>query len=214
MIFNAELNGVKFKKEIPTDWDQVTFRQFLKLQDNKDLTALSVFTGLDPETLKKAKIKNFDDVIRALSFTNYPPDLLKLPKSILGHPVRQDLGFEPFGRYTDIKDIIEKEQPNGNIINHYPLMASIYTMGGEYKFYEAQNNAEQFQEAPCTEVLALGNFLLMRLIGLKNTNRKTSQNRPTLLKKLRLVFLLWRARLAFTLRYYIWKKRHLSTGKN
>lgn len=214
MIFNAELNGVKLKKEIPTDWDQVTFRQFLKLQDNKDLTALSVFTGLDPETLKKAKIKNFDDVIRALSFTNYPPDLLKLPKSILGHPVRQDLGFEPFGRYTDIKDIIEKEQPNGNIINHYPLMASIYTMGGEYKFHEAQNNAEQFQEAPCTEVLALGNFLLMRLIGLKNTNRKTSQNRPTLLKKLRLVFLLWRARLAFTLRYYIWKKRHLSTGKN
>lgn len=214
MIFNAELNGVKFKKEIPTDWDQVTFRQFLKLQDNKDLTALSVFTGLDPETLKKAKIKNFDDVIRALSFTSYPPDLLKLPKSILGHPVRQDLGFEPFGRYTDIKDIIEKEQPNRNIINQYPLMASIYTMGGEYKFHEAQNNAEQFQEAPCTEVLALGNFLLMRLIGLKNTNRKTSQNRPTLLKKLRLVFLLWRARLAFTLRYYIWKKRHLSTGKN
>lgn len=214
MIFNAELNGVKFKKEMPTGWEQVTFRQFLKLKDNKDLTALSVFTGLDPETLKKANIKNFDDVIRALSFTNYPPDLLKLPKSILGYPVRQDLGFEPFGRYTDIKDIVTKEQSEGELINQYPLMACIYTMPGEYKFQEAEKNAEQFQEAPCTEVLALGNFLLMRLIGLKNTTGTTSQNQPTLLRKLKLVFLLWRARLAFTLRYYIWKKRHLSTGKN
>lgn len=214
MIFNAELNGVKFKKEIPTDWDQVKFKDFLKLKDSKELTALSVFTGIEPETLKKAKIKNFDDVIRALSFTGFQPDLFKLPKTILGHPIRQDLGFEPFGRYTDIKDIITKEQPETDLLKQYPLIAAIYTYQGIYDAQEAEKNAEQFLEAPCTEVLALGNFLLMRLIGLKNSTAKTSLSRITLLKKLKLAFLLWRSRLAFTLRYYIWKKKHLSPGKN
>lgn len=214
MIFNAELNGVKFTKEIPTGWEGVTFRQFLQLKDNKDLTALSVFTGIDKETLKKAKIKNFDDVIRALAFTGFQPDLFKLPKSISGHPVRQDLGFEPFGRYTDIKDIIEKGLPEEELLKQYPLFAAIYTFPGEYKSHEAEKNAELFYDSPCTEVLALGNFLLMRLIGLKNTTGKTSPNRLTLLRKIKLVFLLWRARLAFTLRYSIWKRRHLSTAKS
>lgn len=214
MIFNAELNGVKFTKDIPTDWSGVTFRQFLQLKDNKDLTALSVFTGLDRDTLKKAKVKNFDDVIRALSFTGFQPDLFKLPKSILNYPVRQDLGFEPFGRYTDIKDIIDKGVEGEELLKQYPLFCAIYTHQGEYSYQEAEKNVEQFYLAPCTEVLALGNFLLMRLAGLRKGTAKTSPYLPTPLKKLRLALLLWRSRLAFTLRYYIWKRKHLSTGKN
>lgn len=214
MKFNAELNGVKFQKEIPTSWDGVTFRQFQQLKDTKDLTALSVFTGLDTETLRKAKVKNFDDVIRALSFTGFPPDLFKLPKSILKFGVRQDLGFEPFGRYSDIKDIVDKGIEGDELLKQYPLFCAIYTHLGEYSYQEAEKNVELFYEAPCTEVLALGNFLLMRLVGLKKGTVKTSQYLPTPLKKLRLAFLLWRARLAFTLRYYIWKKKHLSIEKS
>src|SRR5688572_2991901 len=167
MIFNAELNGIKFTKDIPTDWSGVTFRQFQQLKDTKDLTALSVFTGLDTETLRKAKVKNFDDVIRALSFTGFPPDLFKLPKSILHFPVRQDLGFEPFGRYTDIKDIVDKGVDGDELMKQYPLFCAIYTFEGEYNYQDAEKNVDLFYEAPCTEVLALGNFLLMRLVGLK-----------------------------------------------
>jgi hypothetical protein len=208
MIFEATLNNVKVTRDIPTDWPQVKYSSFLKLQDRKELSALSTFTGFEPEVLKQATVKNLDQVIRALSFVKTNPDLFKLPKKILGYEVRQDLGFEPFGRYTDIKELVEKEQSEVELLKQYPLLCATYCMPGVYDFKEAEKLATQFEEAPCTEVLALGNFLLLRLIGLKNSTEKTSLLTRILPKKVRLAFQLWRARLGFQLRYFIFNRFH------
>lgn len=211
MIFEATLNNVKVTRDIPTDWPQVKYSIFLKLQDRKELSTLSIFTGFEPEILKQATVKNLDQVIRALSFVKTNPDLFKLPKKILGYEVRQDLGFEPFGRYTDIKELVEKEQSEVELLKQYPLLCATYCMPGVYDFKEAEKLAAQFEEAPCTEVLALGNFLLLRLIGLKSSTEKTSLLTRILPKKVRLAFQLWRARLGFQLRYFIFNLFHRIT---
>lgn len=215
MLFKIELNGIKLERDIPTDWDQVTFKTFRQLTDRKELSVLSVFTGIDPETLKKAKITNIDKLIKALSFVKTNPSFFKLPKKILDFEIRPDLGFEPFGRYTDLKEIVETnvDKPD-ELLKQYPLMAAIYCQQGEYDFKQAEQSAELFYNAPCTEVLALGNFLLMRLGALRNSTAKTSLLARIVPKRWRLGFLLLRSRLAFTVRYYILKKRlHLTEMK-
>ncbi len=214
MIFELTLNKVKVKRDIPTDWDQVKFKDLLKLQNAKELTALSVFTGVYEETLKKAKIQNMDALINALSFIRKEVPLFKLPKKILDYEIRPDLGFEPFGRYTDIKDEIDKGKTGLELLEQYPLICAIYTHQGEYNFKEAEKNLEQFLNAPCTEVLALGNFLLMKLLGLSKPTEKVFPLLRILPKRLRLVLKLWRSRLAFQLRYFFWRKKALTPLKN
>jgi len=206
MIFDITLNGVKVSKEIPTKWEEVKFKDFLQLQDNKEITAVSIFTGIDVETLKKANIKNLDALLKSLSFLQKPPELFNVPKFIMGYEVKQDLGFEAFGMYTDLKDELDKGFEGIELIKQYPLFCAIYCTR-PYDFKLAESKVDEFNNAPCTEVLALGNFLLMKLVGLRITTAKTSQKPLTPLKKLRLVLRSWLARLAFQVRYFIWKRK-------
>jgi len=213
MIFKIELNGVKIERDIPTSWEEVKFKDFLKL-DGRPKKALSIFTGVDEDTIGKAHIKNMDALIHSLSFITKEVPLFKLPKKILTYEVRQDLGFEPFGRYTDLKDEIDKGKTGIELLEQYPLFCAIYCLQGEYEFKKAEANTEQFLNAPCTEVLALGNFLLMKLLGLNKPTETTFLLLRILPKKWRLALKLWRSRLAFQLRYFIWKRKALTPLKN
>ncbi len=206
MIFDITLNGVKVQKQIPTKWEEVKFKDFIALQDNKEITAVSIFTGIDVETLKKANIKNLDDLLACLLFLKKQPDLFNVPKSILGYQLNPDLGFEAFGMYSDLKDELDKGDEGIDLIKKYPLFCAIYCTK-PYDFKVAESKVEEFNEAPCTEVLALGNFLLMRLVGLKITTEKTSQKHLTLLKRLKLALIGFRARLAFRVRFFILKRK-------
>ena len=207
MIFEITLNGVKVTKDIPTKWEDVKFKDFLLLSDNKELNALSIFTSIDAETLKKSSITNLNALLNALAFLKTEVPLFKYPKSILGYPVRQDLGFDTFGQYSDLKDELDKGHMGMDLIKQYPLMCAIYTAKQPYDFKEAEKNVDEFMNAPCVEVLAVGNFLLMKLLAL---NRSTAQNSPSLLTRLKnwkLVLRGWLSRLAFTVRYYILKRK-------
>jgi len=206
MIFDITLNGVKVQKKIPTKWEEVKFKDFLQLQDNKEITAVSIFTGIDIETLRKANIKNLDALLACLTFLKKQPDLFNIPKSILGHEINQDLGFEAFGMYSDLKDELDKGLEGLELIKQYPLFCAIYCTK-PYDFKVAESKVEEFNEAPCTEVLALGNFLLMRLVGLKINTERTSQKQLTALRRLRLALKGFRARLAFRVRFFILKRR-------
>lgn len=207
MIFEITLNGVKVCKDIPTGWEQVSFKDFLALGDNKELTALTVFTGIDADTLKKSSITNLNSLLNALAFLKTEVPLFKYPKKILDFDVRQDLGFETFGQYSDIKDELDKGKMGMELIQQYPLMCAIYTAKQPYDFKEAEKNAELFMNAPCVEVLAVGNFLLMKLVGLSRSTDPNYPNHLTPLRKLKLVLRGWLSRLAFTVRYYILKKK-------
>ena len=80
-----KLNGVKIEKNLPVCWEEVTFGQLLAYQAVKDAAdVLSIFTGIDAETLRGAKIANLPTLLACLSFLKNQPVDYVLPKEILG----------------------------------------------------------------------------------------------------------------------------------
>lgn len=212
MIFEFELNGVSVSKNIPIRWEEVTFRQFLEITDNREITALSVFTGIPIKELQVAQIYNLNELIKLISFVKKPAEYFKYPETILGYPVKQDLSFVSFGQYQDIKTEVEKPMDGMERLKRFPYLCAVYTTN-PYDSEVAESRVEEFFNAPCTEVLALGNFLIVKLIALNNTISKTSQKPLTRLKKLKLALIAWRAHLAFRVRFFIFNRFHRITPK-
>jgi hypothetical protein len=212
MKFDITLNGVKLQKEIPTGWEQVSFKQMLELIGANELKALSIFTGIEPEILKKANITGLEKLITTLSFITAKEVPSRIPKEICGYPVPLDLGFEAFGQYVDIKteidriELLEKDKEK-EYMKAYPLFCAIYSCK-PYDTKVAESRIEAFNNAPCTEVLALGNFILLRLIALRLTTALNSQRKgATRMKRFLLALNGWRINMAFTVRYYFLKRK-------
>lgn len=209
MKVTIELNRVKVTKEIPTSWDQVNFGQFIDLSEaGKDIAKiLSVFTGIEAETIRKAKIHNLDVILKVLSFIEKETINNKVPAEILGHKMPQNLQFESIGQYEDLKLEAAKIKDNSKeSLMAYTKFCAIYATN-PYDYKEAEKLAPEFLKAPCSEVVAIGNFTLLKLIESSDiTLSKALQSRlhP---KKWKLVLIALLARLAFTVRYFLWKRR-------
>jgi len=215
MKVTIKLNGVKVEKEIPTGWDQVTFSQFLKLAKcENEAQKISLFTGIDEELLQKAKINNLSSIISCLSFLNTPLTLNNIPKTILGYKMPKNIEIEEVGKYEDLKLESAKIKPDDiESVEVYAMFCAIYACD-PYDFKKAEGLKEYFMQAPCEEVMAIGNFTLMKLIGLSSPGLSDSLKPPSPLKNLKLVMSVWLNRLAFTVRYYSWKRKLHLTGKN
>jgi hypothetical protein len=214
MKITIHINGKKEIAELPTSWEQVSFGKFCDLDDcgNDKVKILSLFTGIDYQTLLDAKIEAFDDIIvNRLSFLSEKPQNT-IPDKILGYDLPKRLEFQKTKQYIDLqnyikesRDLSPKEQ-----LKRYTLYCAVYacvSAYGDYKWEWAENLAPEFFNAPCTEVMGIGNFTLLRLIASKNTTEKTSLHRPTLTQRFKLVLKLWRIRLALASPWSIWKKK-------
>jgi len=215
MKINAILNGVKVEKEIPTGWDQVTFGQALKLMKcQTDTQVLSVFTEIDEETLKKATIKNLYKVINAIGFTKIPPSVDKIPDQIRSYEMPKNIEIDEIGRYEDLKLEAAKIQKDDiDSIQAYAMFCAIYATT-PYDYKQAERLKDYFMQAPCEEVMAIGNFTVMKLIELNSPGLLDSPRLPSLLRNWKLAISAWLTRLAFTVRYYSWKRKLRLTEKN
>jgi hypothetical protein len=209
MKFNIELNGVKVSKEIPETWHHVSFRKFLETAKHKgDLNGIiSTFTDIPLDTLKQARIKNFDVLLSCLAFMQKPVDQL-MPSTICGLPVPKSLEDEAAARYGDLQEITKQFIKDDDIANlqHYPLIVATYVTPSPYDCKEAETLAEQIWEAPCGEVLAIGNFTLLRLLASRSGMLNSSHLEGTLKNRLRRATINWLTRLAFSIRYGTWKR--------
>lgn len=205
MKITLELNGVKLEKDIPTMWKEVSFKQFLSLLKCEDdiVKIVSLFTEIDEETLKKAKIYNLEIIINLLSFLKTEMDLT-VPETCLGYKIPKNLEFESIGQYQDLK--LEASTMKDNDVEKYALFCAIYCTN-PYDFKEAEKKKDEFLNAPCGEVVAIGNFTLLKLVELSNGIRVKSPLRSTPKKKFWRALIAFQKSLAFTLRYYIWKKK-------
>jgi hypothetical protein len=214
MKVTITLNGVKETIEIPTSWGQVKFGEFMKVTKagGDFVEVLAVFTKTDAETLRKALIVNLDLVIAAFGFMKSPIQPVFNHK-ILGYDVPKDLGFETVGQFADAKKAIEGTKD----CESYPLICAIYackSKHGVYDWEKAEAMKDEFMNAPAVEVLAIGNFTLMKLAALIQSTGIPSQKANTRLKKYRLVLKGWLMRMAFMVRFYIWKKKQALKGLN
>ena len=202
------LNGVKVTKDIPTTWHGVTFRNLIGLINAGEDAAkiISVFTEIDPETIKKASIKNFDVLVSLLAFRNKEMDLV-IPNFILGHNVPRFLEDEAAARYADLQDIIAKfkEGDNINNLSLYPLIVATYVTRSPYDFKNAEALTERLWNAPCMEVMAIGNFTLLKFRASKDGMLNSYHREDTPLNRLRQAMINYIRRLAFSIRCGIWR---------
>lgn len=215
MKITITLNGVKVEKELPTGWGGVTFEQFIQLAKCQTVTdKLSVFTSIDTETLSKAKINNLYQIISLLSFTETKPEVSKLPESIVGYKMPANLELEEVGRFEDMKlEAAKINQDDLETVSVYAMFCAIYATD-PYDYKEAVKLKDVFMKAPCEEVVAIGNFTLLKLIGLSNHGLLAHPNQTSLLRKLKLAMSGWLSRLAFTVRYYSWRRKLRSIEKS
>lgn len=213
-------NGKPQAINLPTSWDQVTFRQFLKLDEcgNDIVKVIALLTGIEYDTLLKAKIVDMDQVIAMLGFLNRPAQPF-IPTSICGYPVPKDLAFEEVQMFVDLKTYIAetKEKTGLEQLAQYPVYCAVYACShryGKYDFQLAENLSEVFFDAPCTEVLGIGNFTLARLIGL-NLNIAVNSRKPlTRMQRFKLVLISWRKISVHMQRWFTWKKKLADQTKN
>lgn len=201
-------NDTIVNADIPTSWGQVTFEQYLKLLEAKDdiIKILSVFLGLDEDMVRKAQIKNIAAVTACLHFVTKPITYLT-PSKILNYRIAPNLDTESIAQYADLQTICAGFIENDLKHNYslFPLIVATYAVN-PYDFREAEKIKDEFLKAPCTEVLAVGNFTLVRLHALNIGIVPTSPQAATLLNRLKLALRDWLLNLASTLRYYIWKR--------
>jgi hypothetical protein len=211
MEITIKLKDKVYKRNIPTRWEEVTFRQFLLLEDcGEDFIKLfSMFTGVDEDTIRKATIAKLDSIIEMLGFlrTKMPANI---PKTILGYSVPKDLGFETIGQFSDLNNDLKesKELTNRQRLERYTLYCAMYACKekyGEYDWKKAEEMKDEFLEAPAVEVLAIGNFTLLKLIALRSNTKSSYRKRHIRKKRLKLAFLAWQMHLGFLVRSCISK---------
>lgn len=195
-------NNQKQEKQIPVSWDGVTFDQFLKLGEcgSDKIKVLSLFTGIDYETLKKSKVVGLDSVLAALSFLEKAPEP-RIPKTILGYPVPDNLEFEQVQQYLDIKNYLEesKAKTPQQQLEQYTLYCAVYAVPhwkqGQYSWEHTEKLAPLFLNAPCTEVMGIGNFTLAKLIGLKHDIKINYHPQGSVMQRFRLAIKGYRLRM-------------------
>jgi hypothetical protein len=210
MKITISLNGVKVERQIPISYQEITFSTFLKLDGSDPTKSLSIFTDIPEEILRRAKIENLSSIIQILSFLK---DEIKysLPIEIMGHKIPKDLEMETIAQYEDIKNIFAKFKDNETIenIKQYPLIAATYCVdySQDDAWKKAEELAPQLFELPCVEVLAIGNFTLVKLTALRLNTRSHFLQEVTRLRKFKPVMIVLIKRLAFTIRYYFLKRK-------
>ena len=201
-------NEQRVKVEIPDSWDKVPFEKYLKIVEagENPVKWISIFTNLDEEMVKNAKLKNLSAVMAALNFMKKPP-VYFTPSTILGYTVVSNLETESIAQYSDLQDICKNFKENETVHNlsYFPLIVATYAVS-PYDFKEAEKIKDQFLYAPCTEVLAIGNFTLVRLHALNSGILPTSPQADTRLNRLKQALADWLKSLDSSIRFYTWKR--------
>lgn len=212
MKIQIELNGVKVEKDFPTSWNDVTFKQFLKLLECGDDTTkiVSLFTDIDEDTLRLTKIYNLELIISLLSFLKTDVTM-SIPEQCMGYKIPKNLEFETIGQFEDLK--AEAVQIAGtNKFEKYALFCGIYA-SNPYDYRDAERLSEVFLNAPCGEVLGIGNFTLRKLAGLISGSKAKFPKVNIHKKNFLQVLTAYLKSLVFIVPFYIWKRKPLSTER-
>lgn len=222
--FNVRL-GQKVKEVlIPTRWEEVTFRQLLAINEANDdwLKIFGLFLDEPAEAIGNARVENgaLDELLVCLSFLTSTEIPKAMPTKILGYDLPKDLGFETIGQYQYIREDVADSANMTPIeqMRRYALYCAVYaqpqTNDGQFDFEKAEAMAEKFMDAPAMEVLAVGSFTVVKLIGLSKPISDVSRRPLTLMRRLRLAFQSWLIFTVSTVRLWLWRRRLASLRRN
>ncbi len=176
--------------QMPSSWLDLTYGHYLGILENKGgiLELISLFTGIDIDTLKKAEIEGLESIIETLSFLKETPEFpastprigkYELPLNSKGE---YNIQFESLGQFEDMRAVMSKV-PNNNALEYTKALGryvSIYLQKIRDCKYDPDKALFMFDsevfDMPAHEVIAAGSFFLLRLLSLLNGTQKASLN--------------------------------------
>jgi hypothetical protein len=221
MKFNIKLNGVTVEKEIPNAYHLLPWSKLLKIYEvskepvkEQEAAIISILTDVPRETIQMAHIKNYDVLMSCLAFLQNEMPFM-MPTTILDMPVPKNIEDEAAARYGDIQEIIGRFKEGDKLGNlaYYPEIVSRYVSPSPYDWRQADEIAKQLQDAPCSEVMAIGNFTLTRYHASRSGTLKIYPQEDTRLSRWRQVILIWLKSLDSSIRFALWKRSLPSSAR-
>lgn len=192
-MITFKINGTRFK--IPTNWGDVTYKNYIALLDCKNLTDyISLFTGIEKDILLKAELRNVEVIAQSLSFLNVPPKFESGPTKLVGpYVLPVDVTTETLGQFEDLRGLLAKA-PNPDTIEGAKQMSDLYLeacaiycqklIHGSYDYTKVPEVKEQLKNYSCIEVVQTGAFFLFKPLNSSTPIQKRSRNIRQRLKKL------------------------------
>lgn len=169
------------KIQLPTCWEDVTFRQYLdyaELGETELINVVALFTGISQQVWEASKeIEGFYYISESLKFLEKEPNFENLSNP--GHVVIDGKKYniptklESYSvkQFEDMRGLIRMETKGEDRVplKAYPKIAAIYFCTLLFKKYSMKNieKAEAvLMDLPVYEVVGIVNFFLKNLTGL------------------------------------------------
>lgn len=178
IIGTPTLNGKPIT--LTDSWDKLTFKQYLRvLKMKKDdlIETISIITGIEYETLKKAKIGGLPKLMYVARFLNEEPNFHVEPKKIGKYklPINAngifDIQLESLAQFEDMRQVMQK---NDGLYAHteaYATYCALYLQkirDGEYDSDKAFKMIPELMDYPASEIISAGGFFFVNLQRLLN----------------------------------------------
>lgn len=169
-MIKAKVNGKSV--DIPTSWNDITYRQFIDLFDSKDVyERIGIILKLSPEVARKAKYQGLETIIKTLSFIGQEAQLDENPTKCGGYDFPKDITLESLEQFEVMRNVIketaDKKSPKAHI-ESLGVYAAIYCQGmtETFNYDKAKAMVKEFDDYPCLEVMSVGNFFMVKVIAL------------------------------------------------
>lgn len=189
-MIQFKLNGKKL--QVASSWYDLTFDQYIRVFDIKDdsADAISICTGIDADTIRKAKIEGLESVIKAVSFLTKKVKFKGVVDKCGPYTLPKDFNiqYESLGQFEDMRQIMKTVnfKDAKDIALSYQKYVAIYLQSvrdGAYDPVKAIEMRDEVGNMPAHQVIILGSFFLLKLTSLSTGITATSQSTPQSQKK-------------------------------
>lgn len=152
--------------EIPTEWGEVTFGQYLKLKDaDTDAKMLSAITGIDLKTCEQIDEDYLNAILFPVAELGDVPEVVE--PLICGKPVPTNIGRLEYARKVNCDNIARKHEDEEMI----GKMVAIYLADG-IEDEDIEATYEHIINEPLPNVISAGKMLSDQLSELRKSEEK------------------------------------------
>lgn len=171
-------------ESVPYEWRGVNFGKFKAICEKAtdEIFILSVFLGIEPDVLRKAKVENFEVIMAKLKFLYKPPLWDETPRKLGAITMPADITFESTAQFEDMRSVYKMDKNQVEEVTKNPVLeylnfaklAAIYYQPllekAEYKGinYVTDCILPELDSLSCVEVVSLGRFFYAKLVSLSS----------------------------------------------
>jgi len=171
-MITLKINGDP--RQMPTSWDDMTFREYFLLLNAKPETEwtelIARWLDIDYATFQNATLIGFEPVMAAMSFVKEPPIWgTEQPRRVREFILPENITLETVIQYEHMKKLALVDKEFKDKIADYPMIVAIYCQkarDGAYNYDKAKALSDDFQHANAREIIEAGNFFLVKLMSL------------------------------------------------